>query len=39
MNVPVASVNIVEMTPHGPLLQVIGDQCYLRDELRRLEDR
>jgi hypothetical protein len=32
---PVASISIVEMATHGPLLHMMGDRAYLRDLLRR----
>jgi hypothetical protein len=32
---PVASISIVEMATHGPLLHMLGDRAYLREHLRR----
>ena len=32
---PVASISLVEMTPHGPLLHLLGDRGYLREHLRK----
>jgi broad specificity phosphatase PhoE len=34
INMPVASISIVEMAMHGPLLHVLGDRAYLREHLR-----
>lgn len=34
LSMPVASVSIVEMAIHGPLLQLLGDRSYLRENLR-----
>ena len=34
MDMPVASVSIVEFAKHGPLLRVMGDRSYLRESLR-----
>jgi broad specificity phosphatase PhoE len=34
IHMPVASVSIVEMAVHGPLLRVMADRSYLRDILR-----
>ena len=34
IGMPVASVSIVEMASNGPLLQVMGDRCHIREELR-----
>ena len=34
INMPVASISIVEMTVHGPLLHMMGDRAYLRKHLR-----
>lgn len=34
IGMPVASVSIVEMASHGPLLQVMGDRSHIREELR-----
>ncbi|MEA5502780.1 histidine phosphatase family protein [Halotia wernerae UHCC 0503] len=33
---PVASVSIVEFTPHGPLLKVLADRTHLDEQLRNL---
>jgi len=35
INMPVASVSVVEMAVHGPLLHMIGDRSYLREHLRK----
>jgi len=35
IDMPVASFSIVEMAVHGPLLHMIGDRSYLREQLRR----
>jgi broad specificity phosphatase PhoE len=35
LNMPVASVSIVEMAIHGPLLRLMGDRSYLREPLRK----
>jgi len=35
IHMPVASLSIVEMAVHGPLLHMIGDRSYLREQLRR----
>ena len=37
ISMPVASISIVEMTTHGPLLHMMGDRAYLREHLRRRE--
>jgi probable phosphoglycerate mutase len=34
ISMPVASVSIVEMASHGPLLHVMGDRSHLRESLR-----
>ncbi len=34
VNVPVASICVVEMARHGPLLHRLGDRCHLRPDLR-----
>ena len=34
IHMPVASINIVEMALHGPLVHTIGDRAYLREHLR-----
>ena len=34
ISMPVASISIVEMATHGPLLHVMGDRAYLRERLR-----
>jgi len=33
ISMPVASISIVEMAVHGPLLHMMGDRSYLRDIL------
>jgi len=38
INMPVASVSIVEMAVHGPLLHMMGDRTYLREHLRKRMD-
>jgi broad specificity phosphatase PhoE len=35
LSMPVASISIVELATHGPLLHLIGDRSYLREHLRR----
>jgi broad specificity phosphatase PhoE len=35
LSMPVASISIVEMAVHGPLLRLMGDQSYLREHLRK----
>ena len=35
ISIPVASVSIVEIGERGPLIQVMGDRCHLRNELRQ----
>jgi broad specificity phosphatase PhoE len=35
INMPVASVSIVEMAVHGPLLHMLGNRAYLRERLRK----
>jgi broad specificity phosphatase PhoE len=35
ISMPVASISIVEMATHGPLLHIMGDRVYLREHLRR----
>ena len=35
ISMPVASVSIVEMAVHGPLLHMMGDRSYLREHLRK----
>jgi len=35
ISMPVASVSIVEIAAHGPLLHMMGDRSYLREHLRR----
>lgn len=37
IGMPVASVSIVEMAVHGPLLHVMGDRTHLSEYLRNLE--
>jgi len=34
ISMPVASISIVEMAVHGPLLHMMGDRSYLREHLR-----
>lgn len=34
IGMPVASISIVEMTDHGPLVHVMGDRSHLRPDLR-----
>ena len=34
IGMPVASISIVEMAAHGPLLRMMGDRTYLREQLR-----
>ncbi|OGQ97713.1 MAG: phosphoglycerate mutase [Deltaproteobacteria bacterium RIFOXYD12_FULL_57_12] len=36
ISMPVASISIVEIGPHGPFLHRLGDRSYLRESLRRL---
>jgi probable phosphoglycerate mutase len=35
LGMPVASISIVEMATHGPLLHMLGDRSYLRESLRK----
>ena len=35
ISMPVASISIVEMSVHGPLLRVMGDRSHLREPLRK----
>lgn len=35
INMPVASISIVEMAVHGPLLLTMGERAYLREYLRK----
>ena len=35
ISMPVASISIVEMAVHGPLLHMMGDRAYLRQHLRK----
>jgi probable phosphoglycerate mutase len=35
IHMPVASISIVEMAEHGPLLHMMGDRAYLRKSLRK----
>ncbi len=35
INMPVASISIVEMAANGPLLHMMGDRTYLREHLRK----
>jgi broad specificity phosphatase PhoE len=37
ISMPVASISIVEMAPHGPLLHRMGDRSHLREHLRGRE--
>jgi hypothetical protein len=37
LSMPVASISIVEMAPHGPLLHLMGDRSHLREQLRGRE--
>jgi broad specificity phosphatase PhoE len=37
INMPVASISIVEMATNGPLLHMLGDRGYLRESLRKRE--
>ncbi len=37
LSMPVASVSIVEMALHGPLLHRMGDRAHLREHLRKRE--
>jgi broad specificity phosphatase PhoE len=34
ISMPVSSISIVEMASHGPLLHMMGDRAYLRENLR-----
>ncbi len=34
LSMPVASVSVVEMATNGPLLQLLGDRSYIRENLR-----
>ena len=34
ISMPVASIGIMEMTEHGPLMRMLGDRSYLRESLR-----
>jgi len=34
ISMPVASISIVKMAVHGPLLHIMGDRAYLREQLR-----
>jgi probable phosphoglycerate mutase len=34
ISMPVASISIVEIATHGPLLRMMGDRSYLREHLR-----
>jgi len=38
LSMPVASISIVEMATHGPLLHMMGDWSYLREHLRTKGD-
>jgi broad specificity phosphatase PhoE len=35
IKMPVASISIVELAVHGPVLHMVGDRTYLREDLRR----
>jgi broad specificity phosphatase PhoE len=35
ISMPVASISIVEMATHSPLLHMLGDRAYLREHIRR----
>ena len=35
LNMPVASISIIEMAEHGPLLHSMGDRSHLREHLRK----
>jgi probable phosphoglycerate mutase len=35
LGMPVASISIVEIATHGPLLHMLGDRSYLREILRK----
>ena len=35
LNMPVASISIIEMAEHGPLLHNMGDRSHLREHLRK----
>jgi probable phosphoglycerate mutase len=35
LGMPVASINIVEMATHGPLLHMLGDRSHLKERLRK----
>ena len=35
ISMPVASISIVELAVHGPVLHMVGDRTYLREDLRR----
>ena len=35
ISMPVASISIVEIAVHGPLLRMMGDRSYLREHLRK----
>jgi hypothetical protein len=34
ISMPVASISIMEIATHGPLLHMMGDRSYLRESLR-----
>jgi probable phosphoglycerate mutase len=36
VNIPVASLAVIELREHGPLLCRLGDRSHLRPELREL---
>jgi broad specificity phosphatase PhoE len=37
ISMPVASISIIEIAAHGPLLHMMGDRAYLSEHLRRRE--
>lgn len=37
LSMPVGAVRIVEIATHGPLLRLMGDRSYLREQLRKRE--
>ena len=37
LSMPVASISIVEIATHGPLLHMLGDRSYMRERLRKRE--
>ncbi len=34
ISMPVASISIMEIATHGPLLHMMGDRSYLKESLR-----